>query len=372
MTIRVLQIIPTLDRAGAENQMCLLAGGLSRERYEVHVCALTRAGPLADNLANAGAPLTVIGKRWKVDPLALVRLSRHIRRLAPDIVHTWLFAANSYGRQAAANAGVKHIVAGERCVDRWKSWHELQIDRYLARITDRIATNSSGVRDFYVEHGLPAEKFVVIPNGIAAPESKSAEAAIAGRQRALDELKLPHGVKIVGAVGRLWPQKRYKDLIWASELLRVIREDLHFVVIGDGPQHWRLARFAEQVGMRGRIHFLGERSDVADWLGVFDCFWLGSGYEGQSNALMEAMSHGLPVVATDIPGNRDLIVPDESGYLVPVGDRAAFAHYTNLILDNPDLAKRLGESARQRMQSEFSIAKMVARHDEMYRQLVET
>ncbi len=166
MTVRLLLIIPTLDRCGAEKQLTLLATGLPRERFDVHVCALTRGGPLQEPLQAAGIPVTVIGKRGKLDPLAYWRLRRHIRQLAPEIVHTWIFAANAYGRWAAFRAGVPHVLAGERCVDPWKRWHELALDRRLARKTQRIVTNSSGVREFYVRQGLPAEKLVVIPNGV--------------------------------------------------------------------------------------------------------------------------------------------------------------------------------------------------------------
>ncbi len=172
--LRILQIIPSLDQAGAEKQMVLLATGLARPEFDVHVCALTRLGPLAEPLREGGIPVESIEKRWKVDPAAYYRLRRLIQRLQPDLVHTWIFAANSYGRQAALGAGVKHVLAGERCVDRWKAWHELAIDRHLARKTDWIVTNSSGVRDFYVEHGLPREKFVIIPNGIRVSDIPAA------------------------------------------------------------------------------------------------------------------------------------------------------------------------------------------------------
>ena len=365
MTKRILQIIPTLDRSGAEKQLALLAAGLPRNEFDVHVCVLTRSGPLAADLEASGVPLTLIGKRAKIDPAGFLRLKRHIAALRPDVVHTWLFAANSYGRVAALAAGVPRIVAGERSVDPWKNWHELAIDRWLARRTDRIVVNSSGVRDFYVHHGLPSEKFAIIPNGIGpfAPSDLTRAALLA-------ELQLPEGARLVGAVGRLWPQKRIKDLIWAADLLKVIRDDVHLLIIGDGPLRERLEKFRHQVRIEDKVHFLGHRDDVPRLLPHFDALWLASEYEGMPNVVMEAMAAGVPVVATDISGNRDLVMPGETGYLVPIGDRAAFARETRRLLDDAELARRLGEAGRQRMLAEFTIEQMVERHAALYRELL--
>lgn len=366
MRTRILQIIPTLVRGGAEKQLTLLATHLPREQFEVHVCALTSGGPLEASLAAEEVPYTILGKSWKIDPAAFARLKRHIQRLAPDLVHTWLFAANSYGRQAASSARVRHLVAGERCVDRWKLWYELAIDRYLARRTERIVANSSAVRDFYVSHGLPAEKFVVIPNGIP-PFSP---AGLTSRESLLESIGVPPDARIIGAIGRLWPQKRVKDLIWAADLLKCIRNDVYLLIMGEGPQRWRLERFRDQVQIRDRVLFLGQRDDVPAWVEHFDCLWLASGYEGQSNAIMEAMSAAVPVVASDIPGNRDLVVHGETGFLVPLGDRAEFARRTNQLLKDGQLAQRLGRAGQQRMRSQFSIEQMVRRHAELYQSLV--
>ncbi len=192
MTHRILHIIPTLDRSGAEKQLTLLAGALSRDEFDVHVCALTRSGPLEDDLRRHGVPLAVIGKRWKIDPGAFWRLKRHIQSLRPDLVQTWLFAANSYGRAAALSAGVRRIVASERCADPWKVWHELAIDRWLARRTDRIVVNSPGVRDFYLRHGLPEEKFTIIPNAVLP-----APASDVSRDQLLRQFGLPEGTRLV-------------------------------------------------------------------------------------------------------------------------------------------------------------------------------
>jgi glycosyltransferase involved in cell wall biosynthesis len=362
---RILQIIPTLDQAGAEKQMSLLARGLPPEEFEVHVCALTRGGPLISALLEAGLPVTVIGKRWRLDPRACWRLNRHVAALRPDLIHTWMFAANAYGYAAAKAAGVSCLVPSQRCVDPWKSWGQLAVDRYVARRCGRVVVNSPGVRDFYVRHGLPADKIRVIANAVAA-----AEPAGTTRRQVLAELGLPAESRLVGLIGRLWAQKRVKDAIWAADLLKVIRDDVHLLVIGDGPHRDRLRRFRDQAVIRDKVHFLGHRGDVPRLLPGLDVLWSTSGYEGQSNAILEAMAAGVPVVATDIPGNRDLVLPEVTGLLFPLGDRAGLARCTERLLSDAELAKRFGQAGRRRVQSEFSVEKMVERYAELYRELL--
>lgn len=376
MTTRILHVIPTLVQGGAEKQLALLARQLLQERFDVHVCVLTHSGPLQSQLTKAGIPIHEINKSWKVDPGAYLRLKRCIQKVGPEIVHTWLFAANSYGRAAAFGANVNRIVAAERCVDWWKSWYEFAIDRKLAQRTDRIVTNSNGVRDFYAQHGIDQNKFSVIPNGIAPLASQSGENAgeydSNTREKLFQKFNIPTNARIVGAVGRLWAQKNYKDLIWSHHLLDELRGDVHLVILGEGPERWRLERYARQVDLKGSVHFLGHREDVSCWIPHFDCFWLASSYEGQSNALMEAMQAGIPVVVSDIPGNRDLVVHEESGVIVPVRDRFKFAQQTNLLFEDAPLAERLGAAARKRMMSEFSVTKMVQRHVTLYNELTST
>lgn len=364
--MRVLEIIPSLDQAGAEKQLVLLACGLPRPEFDVHVCVLTRLGPLEKPLRQAGIEVVFIDKRWKVDPGAYWRLRREIARRRPDVVHTWIFAANSYGRYAARQAGVRHIIAGERCVDRWKGWHQLAIDRYLAKFTDWIVTNSTGVVDFYVRHGLPREQFVVIPNAILPPTAPECS-----RQQLLEELGLPADTKLIGAVGRLWPQKRYRDMVIAMDLLKILRHDTHLLIFGDGPERNRLERFTWQLGVDDRVHWMGHRQDVARWLPHFDCFWITSGYEGQSNALMEAMACGVPVVASDIPGNRDLVIDQQTGLLFPVGHRAQLAALTRQLLEQPHWARQLGQAGQARLLQEFSLERMVGRYMDLYRRTVQ-
>jgi glycosyltransferase involved in cell wall biosynthesis len=212
---------------------------------------------------------------------------------------------------------------------------------------------------------LPAEKFTLIANGMSPLPASDIT-----REQLLAELELPPNARLVGAVGRLWPQKQVKDLIWASDLLKVIRDDVHLLIVGDGPHRDRLERFRRQVRIEDKVHLLGERNDVPRLLPHFDVLCLASSYEGMPNVIMEAMAAGRPVVATEIPGNRDLVVPGQTGFLVPIGDRAAFARNILKLLDDEELNRRLGEAGRQRVFAEFSVEKMVERHRTLYQELL--
>lgn len=362
---RILHVIPTLDRGGAEKQLALLAAGLPRDEFEVQVCALTRGGPLEANLRTADVPLTVIGKRAKIDPVAWWRLRQFIRREQPDLVQTWLFAANSYGRTAAWSAGAKRVIASERCVDAWKKPHHLWIDRKLARRTDRVVVNSPAIRDFYTAAGLPDEKFEVIPNGVSA-----LPASTRSRGDLLAEIDAPTDALLVGCMARLWPQKGIKTLMLAVEVLRSINYPVHLVVLGDGPLKEPLLRFRRQIEMDDRIHFLGQRDDVSDWLPHFMCVALSSHYEGQPNVLLEAHMSSVPVVASDVPGVRDLVTHDVTGLLAPPGDHIAFCRRIKQLVDDPALRTRLSSAGRSFAAREHSIPAMLDRYIALYRRLL--
>ncbi|MDR2438015.1 MAG: glycosyltransferase [Planctomycetaceae bacterium] len=406
--LKILQIIPTLDRCGAEKQMVLLATHLPKDEFDVEVTVLTRGGAFEEELANAQISTTLIKKRLKFDPFALNRLKREVKRFQPDLVHTWLFAANAYGRKAAIDCGVPRIVAGERCVDQWKSWYHFYIDRWFAAQTDRIATNSEGVKDFYVKHGLPAEKFVVIPNAVPPPETTLdhsfsgsvneifEEIGVTNFEPAGDYFSVSHSEYdserktflpvvselhfrqppfIIGIVARLWQQKRIKDLLWVFETLKFVNLNFHAVIIGDGPERDMLLRLRDQWKLSDRVHFLGQRNDVPRFMKHFDILLNGSAYEGQSNSILESMAMEIPVIATDIPGNNDLVIEGVTGLLVPDGGedfrlrRRIFVEKILFLLENKELRKKMGIAAKTRIAEHFSLEQMIQRYSKLYRTL---
>jgi glycosyltransferase involved in cell wall biosynthesis len=362
--IRITFLIPTLDRSGAEKQLTLLAAGLPSRGFDVEVLALDRGGPYAEVLEAAGIPVTVLGKRGKLDPRVLWRLRRRLKSRRPEILHTWLFSANVYGR-LVCDVRTTKVVVSERCVDSWKAGWQLWLDRRLIGRTDRLVANSASVAAFYVEQGFPADRVRVIPNGVPAADAEAID-----RGALLEALSLPTDARLVCHVGRLAKQKRVDDLLWAAQILRQAEPRAYFLVVGDGPERERLERHARDVECSRHVRFVGHRADAAQILAACDVFWLGSGFEGLSNSILEAMSYSVPVVATDIPPNRELIRHGVEGYLVEIGDGAGFAQYTLRLLNDPELARLVGAAGKARVEAEFSVQEMINRHERLYRELL--
>jgi len=367
--LNVLQFIPTLDRSGAEKQLVLLAKGLPRDRFRVEVAALTRLGPLAAELEGAGVPVTLIGKRHKADPFALARLVRFLELKQFDVIQTWIFAANVYGRLGARWAKVPVVVTAEMAVDLWKGGAQRAIDRRLAPWTDRVVGNSRAVVEFYRRVGVPADRLAWIPSGIAdEPPPPADRAAVRA------EFGWPPDAPLALFAGRLAPQKGVADLLAALDLLQHVRPDLRTLIVGDGPLRGQLEETARAFRLldgagAGRVRFAGHRDDVPRLLAAADLLVLPSLYEGLPNVVLEAMQARKPVVATAAPGTTEVVAHGETGLLVPVRTPTALAEAIRTVVGDPELARRLGAAGRARVEAEFRAGTMIERFADLYEQL---
>ncbi len=362
--LKVLQVIPTLDRSGAEKQMVLLAKGLPRDRFCVEVAALTRLGPLEAELRAAGVRVTLLGKRFKFDPLALARLVRLLRARSFDVVQSWIFAANTYGRVAARLAGVPVVVVAEMAVDLWKGRGERFLDRRLATWCDRLVGNSQAVVDFYRELGVPSDRLTMIYSGAGDEEPPPIDPV---------EVRASFGFEpaapLVLFAGRLAEQKRVDDLLKALDLVQHIQPDVRTLIAGDGPLRDRLEETAHAYHLDGRVRFLGHRDDVPRLLASANLVVLPSAYEGLPNVVLEAMRFRKPVVATAAPGTTEVVDDGQTGILVPIGDARLMARAIRDIVRDPALAHRMGEAGRARVEANFRGDAMVAHFAELYENL---
>jgi glycosyltransferase involved in cell wall biosynthesis len=252
------------------------------------------------------------------------------------------------------------VIVSERCVDSWKSRWQLWLDRRLIARTTAMTANSKSVADFYAGIGVPRELMTVIPN--AMPQS----APGLTRAEALRMLGLESHHRVVGFVGRLAPQKRLPDLLWAFQLLHQLVDNVRLVLTGEGPVRDSLAEIARGFGCRDKIVFAGHRPDAYSLMAAFDAFVLASEFEGMSNSLMEAMSLGIPCVVSDIAPNCELIIPEQTGLMFPTGQAPALTKALARLLQDELLSKRLGEAAKRRIEDEHSVEQMVRRHTDLY------
>jgi glycosyltransferase involved in cell wall biosynthesis len=365
---RILHIIDSLNRSGRAAQLLVLGQGLVKSGFDVHVAGLVGGrGPLAAELSAAGISTVEFNRRWPMDPVTVVRLQRLVARLRPDVVHTWDDRAAAYGRLVRRGQPVPQLLVGRYRVDPWKARWRWALERRAARQGERFAADSPAIRDWCLGHGLPLEKFGVIPPGVS-----TARASDVSRDELLRELRLPPEARLIGVVGRLVPEKRVKELIWAADLLRVLHDNLRMLVIGDGPLRAPLTQYARLASDLEHIRFLGERADTWRIMPHLDVLWNGSESRGHSIEILDAMAAGVPVVASDTPLNRELVVEGETGYLIPLGNRAgraARARHTDRLFNDCKLVEHLASASRQRIAEHLSAPKMVQRHAEAYREI---
>lgn len=296
------------------------------------------------------------------------RMARIFRRLRPDIVHTrnWTCIDAILG---ARLAGVPHVIHGEHgreAVDPTGANHlRRRVRRLLAPLVSQFVTVSRDLARWLVEDvGVPARKVRTIYNGVDTVRFKPGD-----REAARAALGIPSGWGVVGTVGRLDPVKDQAGLIRAFAALAP-RRPCMLVIVGDGPLRSELEDLRRQLGLEDRVRILGDRQDIPQILQALDCFVLPSIGEGISNAVLEAMATALPVVATRVGGNVELVEHDATGLLIEVRQPAALVRALDCYLGDPAIARKHGTAARERAEREFGLTRMLTGYEDLYRSYV--
>lgn len=380
--MKLLQVSPRTEIAGGERVLLQLCHALQEAGHEV-ACVCPGEGDLAREIRSRGMTCHLLPVSKTYDLGVARALARILQEGTFDLLHTHGMLVNILGRWAArglpevASVSTVHLTRnlwGPVRVGGWRQalknrLYYAPVDNWTSRWNDRVIAVSRAVRDDLVAQGYRAEQITVIPNGI---ELEGYRAPEGGRKRIRAELGIPPEAFLVGSLARLSPQKDLPTLVEAFLELRREHPEAWLLVAGTGPLEGEIRDLVRSRGIEDRFLMLGFRSDVPALLAACDVFALSSRWEGLPLSVLEAMAAGRPVVATKVPGTMEAMVHGQTGLLVEIGDGPGLGRSLARLAADPEARRSLGEGARRRAESEFSVARTTGSHLELYQQLCES
>jgi len=367
--IRILQVLASGAVGGGTTHLLSLVGGLDPDRFEVHV-ACSDDGPLLRDLARFGVRTHAVAMTRKLNPLAIAQLAGIILRERIDQVH---FHGTRAGLAAAPAAWLTwrpriYTVHGWSFHPRGSAFLEglaRMLERAIAGVSQRVICVGDSDRGLGLRLGILDEsRSRVIPNGVLTeafmPRREDREAARA-------EWGVPEDCVLVSLFGRLTEQKGQKTFIEAVS--RLLGHPARFMLVGDGEDRAMLERLAADRGLGDRVIFTGFRSDVPRLLAATDVVVLPSLWEGLPICLLEAMAAGRPVVATAVDGSVEVVVPGQTGLLVPPEHPQALAEAIAFLIEHPQVRERFGARGQERVRQRFSLAEMLRATGAVYLEL---
>jgi len=364
----IIHVVENLDRGGLERMVIDLSRAQRNAGHSVEVVCVFDRGLLADELQASGVPVHACGKRQGLDIAALRRLRQRLAKGTGGILHTHNAAAHYHAQLATMGMRFQRVLntrhgMGDHAA---RSRRERRYRRSMAK-TDVVAAVCEAARRHFQSQGVsPRGCLIAVPNGIRVQAFESANPEL--RAALAVELGLEADARIIGSVGRLTPVKDQALLLRAFVPVLAAEPRAALAVVGDGPLRAELEALASEYGIAARTRFLGDRSDVAKILPGFELFALSSRSEGYSIALLEACASALPIVATRVGGNEEIVHDGITGRLVGAGDEQAFALALKQLLNDPPLAQTMGRRGRAWAYEQASVEAMALRYTQLYGQ----
>jgi sugar transferase (PEP-CTERM/EpsH1 system associated) len=364
--LRVLQVINRIWMGGTEYALLNLISGLPGELFEHRVCALRGCDPEFPRMAMVNGKVFIAGENNQNFQFSIFRLVRIMRQYRPHIVHSrnWGAIESVFAARLARVPVVIHSEHG----------YELEMLEGLPRrqrltrrvsygLCDAVFTVTGELRDFHARQaGISPNRIRVIHNGVDTNRFRP------GLDLGLrEQLKIPPQRLVIGTVGRMVPIKDHRTLLRAAELLISRGVDAHFLLVGDGPlleSHRAYVRDSRVLADRAR--FLGRSENVAEVLRTMDIFVLPSTSEGMSNTVLEAMAAGLPVVATRVGGNCEVVEEEHTGWFFPPGNPEALSRRLQELASDRERLRKAGTAGRERAVRHFSLKRMIDDYENLY------
>jgi glycosyltransferase involved in cell wall biosynthesis len=366
MPIRILHIIGQIGVGGCEKQLLELCRRIDHDRYELAVCYYS---PCADNMIDefnqTGARLYYVNKFGGISLWRFFQTLRgFIRDFKPDIIHTWQYSPNCWGRLAGLSCGYKRFICSERSAIKAFPKPLRVLELLLGRRTT-YTVNTAAVADALQRSiRAPRNRIHIIHNAVDLPDVDPAQA----RAVLQTELGIPPLAPIVLTVGRLTEAKNYPMFFRVAQQVLSRRPDAVFLAAGHGELENSLRELHRRMGLGDGLRLLGLRHDVPRLLAAADVFCLCSRWEGFPNVLVEAMAAARPSVTTDFAGARE-IVDDNGSRLALLVDIDADTQMAAAIVDllsDADQRQALGQAARESVRRRFSWPRLLAELDHLY------
>lgn len=367
--MKVLFLIDTLKRGGAEGHTIRLARALHDAGQEIRIVCIDQARRPAEELAPLIVePLDCPGLTGFSGLKALRQLRQVLLRWQPEILHCVLFEANLLGPAAARTLARHHrpaVIACKRDTGFWLRRRHAALLRCVRPWVNRYCANSEAVRGERMRiERIPPHRISCIYNSVDLNRYQCAE----GNRSDL-------GIHAEGYcllyAGRFRPEKGHRELLQAFACAHRQASDMHLLLAGSGPLEQDLRREVETMKLGNVVHFLGERRDIPELLSVADAAVLPSGTEGFSNFALEALAAGIPLVATAVGGTKELIQDQVNGLLIPAGDVSALADAMLRLFRAPDLAEKLSRAGLSTVQNRYAPEREWGEYMSLYNQVVQ-
>jgi L-malate glycosyltransferase len=357
---RLFLMIDSLQTGGSERQFAALSRAIDQKSFRVHLGCIQAKGAFLDGLGCVETfPLggSLYGPKAA---RTVLRLRNYLRKDEIAIAHAFDFYTNLVLVAAAKMAGVPVVVGSQRQLGDLLTRAQSAAQLMAFRWCDAVICNSAAAAERLVNLGLRKDKVSVIWNGL--PDTAFEEAPPALPKRA--------GLLRVGMIARMnTPAKNHSVFLRAAAHVRQEFPHAEFVIAGDGPLRAKLETEARELGLGDRVRFLGDRRDIPAVLASLDLSVLPSTSESLSNAILESMAAGVPVVATNVGGNPEL-VSDQRGIMVPLGDEAALSDAIERMLRESLTRLEMSENCRKFAREHFTLNKMRACHEQLYSELL--
>lgn len=369
--LNIMQITHDLNIGGLQRVVVDLACNLSKDRYNLTVCALREGGPLERELSDEGIPVIKLAEdRYKVDYLMFWKIYRTIKSMKPTIVHTHNTQPFIEGTVAALMAGVPVVVHTDHGRQFPDKRRYMTAERILARFVKQVIAVSEATKNDLVQYEkIPASKIKVVANGINENKYRFQ----VDRQWKKRELNIEADTgPLVGWCGRLSPEKGLDILIRAVELLKNDFPKMVFLIAGEGDLDGPLRQEVKERNVERWVRFLGPRNDVHEIMGIIDLFVLPSLHEGLPLVLLEAMAASLAIVATNVGGIPDAVFDGVNGLLVEPSHPEQFAAAIKQLLSDSVMREQYARKSLMYFQQKYGLQKMLNEYETVYLQCLHT